>query len=125
MLGWPELVLIFVVLLLVVGPSKMPEMARTLGQAMKEFRKATTELEQSVIGEGSTTTGQLPVVPSRSTVALSDASGTDSAKSEGAVKPQDGLEDVAHRLGIETGDKSKEQIRKEILDKVNEMEKNA
>ena len=124
MLGWPELVLIFVVLLLVVGPSKMPEMARTLGQAMKEFRKATTELEQIAIAEGSTTTGRLPVAPSRFTVALSDASGTDSAKSEAAVKPQDGLEDVARRLGIETGDKSKEQIRKEILDKVNEMEKN-
>ncbi len=125
MLGWPELVLIFVVLLLVVGPSKMPEMARTLGQAMKEFRKATTELEQSAMAEGSTATGRLPVAPSEPTVAPLDASGTDSAKIEGAVNPQDGLEDIARRLGIEIGDKSKEQIRKEILDKVSEMEKNA
>jgi TatA/E family protein of Tat protein translocase len=44
MLGWPEILLILGVMLIFIGPSKLPEMARSLGQAFKEFQKATTGL---------------------------------------------------------------------------------
>ncbi len=39
-LGFQELVLIFVVSLLVLGPKKLPEFGRTLGKGMAEFRRA-------------------------------------------------------------------------------------
>lgn len=47
-IGPMELVLILVVALLVFGPKRMPELARTLGRGMGEFRRASAELRQSL-----------------------------------------------------------------------------
>ena len=47
-LGFPELMLIFFVALLVFGPRKLPEIGRTLGKALGEFRKATDELKNTI-----------------------------------------------------------------------------
>ena len=43
-IGMPELVVILVVALVVLGPKRLPELARTLGKAMAEFRRSTTEI---------------------------------------------------------------------------------
>lgn len=43
-LGGTELLVVFVVILLVFGPSQIPKMARGLGEAMREFRKAQREI---------------------------------------------------------------------------------
>lgn len=50
-LGFPELIFIFVLALLIFGPKKMPELGRTLGKAMAEFRKATTDLKRTINAE--------------------------------------------------------------------------
>lgn len=47
-LGLPELLLIFIVALLVFGPRKLPEMGRSLGKALGEFKKATDELKNTI-----------------------------------------------------------------------------
>ncbi len=47
-LGVPELLLIFVVILIVFGPRRIPEIGRTLGKAMGEFRKATDDLKSTI-----------------------------------------------------------------------------
>jgi sec-independent protein translocase protein TatB len=44
MLSIPHLIIIFVVALVVFGPEKLPELARTLGKVMGEFRRATGDL---------------------------------------------------------------------------------
>jgi TatA/E family protein of Tat protein translocase len=44
-LGVPEMVFIFVLALLLFGPKKLPEVGRTLGKAMGEFRRASSELK--------------------------------------------------------------------------------
>ena len=41
-LGAPELLIILVVVLLLFGPAKLPKMARSVGEAANEFRKAVT-----------------------------------------------------------------------------------
>jgi Tat protein translocase TatB subunit len=46
--GMPELALILVVALVVLGPKQLPEIARMLGKAMAEFRKATSGLNQEL-----------------------------------------------------------------------------
>ena len=43
-IGMPELIVILVVALVVLGPKRLPELARTLGKAMAEFRRSTTEI---------------------------------------------------------------------------------
>jgi TatA/E family protein of Tat protein translocase len=47
-LGLPEIAFIFILALLIFGPKKLPEMGRTLGRAMAEFRKATNELKRTI-----------------------------------------------------------------------------
>ena len=47
-LGIPELLVIFVVALLVFGPKRLPEIGRTLGKALGEFKKATDELKNTI-----------------------------------------------------------------------------
>lgn len=47
-IGPMELVLILVVALLVLGPKRMPELARTIGRGLGEFRRASNELRQSL-----------------------------------------------------------------------------
>jgi Tat protein translocase TatB subunit len=44
-IGFPELLLILAIALIVVGPSKLPDLARALGRGYAEFRKATNELK--------------------------------------------------------------------------------
>ena len=45
-IGMPELILILVVALIVLGPRKLPEIARALGKGIAEFRRATDELKE-------------------------------------------------------------------------------
>jgi TatA/E family protein of Tat protein translocase len=47
-LGIPELLLIFVVILIVFGPRRLPEIGKTLGKALGEFRKATDDLKNTI-----------------------------------------------------------------------------
>ena len=47
-IGMPELIIIMVIALIVIGPSKLPDLARALGKGMAEFRKATQELKENL-----------------------------------------------------------------------------
>jgi sec-independent protein translocase protein TatA len=47
-IGFPELVLIFIVALLVFGPRKLPELGRSLGKTLAEFKRATNDIKQSI-----------------------------------------------------------------------------
>ena len=47
-IGFLELLVIFVVALLVIGPDKLPAYARKLGNALREFRKASADITQDI-----------------------------------------------------------------------------
>ena len=46
--GGTEIALLFLIILLVFGPSQIPKMARGIGQAMREFRKAQREITDEI-----------------------------------------------------------------------------
>jgi Tat protein translocase TatB subunit len=46
-IGMPEMLLICAIALIVIGPKKLPELAKTLGKAFGEFKKATSDLKDS------------------------------------------------------------------------------
>src|ERR1700735_3076934 len=50
MFSIPHLVIIFVVVLVVFGPEKLPELARNIGKIMGEFRRATGDLQNTFEG---------------------------------------------------------------------------
>ena len=47
-IGMPEMILILAVALIVIGPKKLPDLAKSLGKAMGEFKKATSDLKDSM-----------------------------------------------------------------------------
>ena len=47
-LGMPELVIIFVIALIVFGPRKLPELGKSLGKSLAEFKRASNELRNSL-----------------------------------------------------------------------------
>lgn len=47
-IGGPELVFIFILALLIFGPKRLPQIGRTIGKGMAEFRRASTELQRAV-----------------------------------------------------------------------------
>lgn len=47
-IGIPELIIIMVIALVVIGPSKLPELAKALGKGLAEFRKATQEIKDTL-----------------------------------------------------------------------------
>jgi sec-independent protein translocase protein TatA len=50
-LGMPELILIFVIALIVFGPKKLPDLGKSIGRAMAEFKKAQNEFQESIQSE--------------------------------------------------------------------------
>ncbi|HTR04865.1 MAG TPA: TatA/E family twin arginine-targeting protein translocase [Thermoanaerobaculia bacterium] len=50
-IGMPELILIFVVALLVFGPKKLPELGKSLGRGLAEFKKASEDLKKTIEDE--------------------------------------------------------------------------
>ncbi len=46
-LGWQETIFIFMLALLIFGPKKLPELGKTIGKAMTEFRRASNELKST------------------------------------------------------------------------------
>ncbi|MCG8401568.1 MAG: twin-arginine translocase TatA/TatE family subunit [Firmicutes bacterium] len=47
-LGFPELLLILVIALVIFGPSKLPEVGQALGRGVKEFKKATDNVKEGM-----------------------------------------------------------------------------
>lgn len=47
-LGLPEILFIMVLALLVFGPKRLPQVGRTLGKGLREFRRATSDLKRTV-----------------------------------------------------------------------------
>ena len=47
-MGMPELIIILVIALIVIGPKKLPDLAKALGKGMSEFKKATEEIKGSL-----------------------------------------------------------------------------
>jgi TatA/E family protein of Tat protein translocase len=67
-IGFPELVIIFVVALIVFGPRKLPELGRSLGKGLAEFKRASNELQNTLEQEikNEEHTKPAPAVPSAS-----------------------------------------------------------
>jgi len=107
--GMPELLVILGLALIILGPKKLPEIARGLGKAMREFRRATSDLKEHFEEE---------------TRELQDV--TETIKEEVRFDEGEfGLEEGDVAMG-ETGEESKEEVgesRKESTEEVDESTK--
>ena len=78
-LGFPEIMIILVVALLVFGPKKLPDLGRSLGNGIREFRKGTQGLKDEL--EGSLKAQEVP---------RSGGDSGDQRESQGLIAQRDG-----------------------------------
>jgi sec-independent protein translocase protein TatA len=55
-----ELILLLVIVLIIFGPGKLPDIGNAIGRGIKEFRKASNEIEESIRGEPKRTSDDRP-----------------------------------------------------------------
>ena len=77
-LAGPDLIVILLIVLVLFGAKKLPELARGMGQAVKEFQKAKDEFNDELhkAGKSDTQIAKPDVKPAESTVARTDSQGT-------------------------------------------------
>lgn len=87
----PEILIILLVLLLIFGPTRLPQLARGVGQAIREFRKASQGMYDDSVSEGA------------------------KKVKEGKEVDAATLERLAKKLGVDTEGKSEDELKEEIL----------
>lgn len=68
-IGAPELIIILVIALLILGPGKLPEVGASIGKSIREFRKASSDVQDAV--KVNVDTSPLPATASAAPVAAS------------------------------------------------------
>jgi sec-independent protein translocase protein TatA len=72
-IGVPELIVIFVIALIVFGPKKLPELGKSLGKGLSEFRKASNDLRSTIEEEVRAIESESPpppILPEKNSVAV-------------------------------------------------------
>ncbi len=89
-LGVPELLIILVVVLLVFGPKRLPEMAKGIGQSVREFRKGIRDMKNDIDRDDEPTQSapkQAKVVESPTTPTVETVSAVEAKPAEVKVSP--------------------------------------
>lgn len=87
-IGMQELIIILIVALIVLGPKRLPEIARALGRGVGEFRRATSEVKESVDLEGELRKIEQEVEESPEAKVEKEAKGEKEAKVEKEAKEE-------------------------------------
>jgi Tat protein translocase TatB subunit len=96
-IGMTELVVIFTIALLVLGPKRLPSMARSLGRTLAEFRRASTDLRREFLEVAEDTRIEPPPSPDPGVA-------QESVKPEPAPeKPPQAGDDAGHDAGDDAG----------------------
>ena len=93
-IGLPELIIILIVALLVVGPAKLPEVARSVGKTLGEFRRMADDVKDTIEQEMSKEDEEKKEEPS--------------GESEGTKEEQKAAEETASAEGVKTAGEEKQ-----------------
>jgi sec-independent protein translocase protein TatA len=101
--GWVEIILLFLIVLILFGSRKLPELARGLGEAVREFRRAMSEAESIQ---------KQPVIPAQPSQPAQPTSTV--------TYQEDPLITAARNRGINVEGKTRLQIVEELAQKIKE-----
>ena len=88
-IGGPELLLILVIALLVFGPKKIPELSRTIGRGVAEFRRATNDFKATLEREVSAADLDIEETPAAPTPAREPEEPADAPPDPTSKPPSD------------------------------------
>ncbi len=86
-IGAPELIIILIIALVILGPGKLPDVAQSLGKSVREFRKAATDLTDAASLEPAKPNAVLPATSTPPANTLADASAPNQLGTAPAPKP--------------------------------------
>jgi sec-independent protein translocase protein TatA len=86
-IGAPELIIILIIALVILGPGKLPDVAQSLGKSVREFRKAATDLSDATKLEPDKPSAALPSTTNPAPNTLSEASAPNQLGTAPAPKP--------------------------------------
>jgi TatA/E family protein of Tat protein translocase len=92
-IGMPELIIILVIALLVIGPHKLPELAKSLGKGLAEFKKASEDFQRNV--QEASKTEEKPAPPAEKVVTTPPAEHVAAAAPGEHVAPATPVEHAA------------------------------
>lgn len=98
-LGLPEILFILVLALLVFGPKRLPKVGRTLGKALGEFRRATSDLKQTIDREINTVDVKDEPAPRRPKLAAVESPEPAEAETEAETEAEPETEPEPDRDG--------------------------
>ncbi|WP_419934118.1 Sec-independent protein translocase subunit TatA/TatB [Candidatus Palauibacter sp.] len=101
--GLGEIILIAMLVLIVFGPRRLPEITRTIGKGIREFRKGMNEIQRELEAAGRETQWQSPPAPPKPAAAASSATiaGTAVAAGEGPADDDAGADEGAAEDGTD------------------------
>lgn len=91
-IGFPEMLIILVIALVVFGPRKLPELGRSLGRSLNEFKRASNELKSTLEDEIRIEEQQ----EQRAKVEAEQQSAITAAQPNAGTAPQSGVADTDH-----------------------------
>jgi TatA/E family protein of Tat protein translocase len=80
-----ELVIILVIALLILGPGKLPDVGAALGKSIREFRKASTDVQDAVKIDTSPLPAETPTTPAAAPAAQAAQAAAVTAPAQGAT----------------------------------------
>ncbi len=93
-IGMPEMIIILVIALIVIGPHKLPELAKSLGKGLAEFKKASEDFQRN-IQEEARKAGEKEKEPAPREVASAEKACVDAAAHEAPAAPAE-KKDTSH-----------------------------
>ena len=89
-IGMPELIIILVIALIVIGPQKLPELAKSLGKGLAEFRRATDDFKRNIEDEAKAAEEKERIAKEVAAKEEAAKAGTATAESAGAEAAAEG-----------------------------------
>ncbi len=107
-IGGPELLIIVVVALIVIGPAKLPQMMRGLGKGMAEFKRMSNDVKSTLDQEVQQAEADIRKKDAEKALAAKKTAEKAAKEKEAVAEPSPASKDAAEKTDAEPGDQPKE-----------------
>tara|TARA_B100001245_G_C22693203_1_gene338155 strand:+ start:77 stop:466 length:390 start_codon:yes stop_codon:yes gene_type:complete len=118
--GTEWIFIVLVVVILLFGSNRVPEVARSIGKALGEFHKGKAELEREIKAANDLAENEVKSASDIVNPSSTSSASTSPIKVDSPVKTEeDKIKKIAQDLGLNSEGKSEDEIKKEIKDSLN------